>query len=154
MRPVRITAFPVCWLARGGTFADSKTIIWSTGRKTEPGDIQVFSVSATLGEYREFAHDVRRDAVHSIWKAVTAPEDDFADPEWPIQAKFKLLLRLDHPVPKGDLVRAKLLKGSWPRNSAGKFLRNFREIEKLATVLARRNPKQRKSIYEVLGLKP
>jgi hypothetical protein len=89
MSSIRVAAFPVRHLLRSDAFAQSGEIIWSTGRSIAPGDIQVFAVSATLGEHRELADDERRDAVHSIWMALTTAKDEYAEPEWPVQAKFR-----------------------------------------------------------------
>jgi hypothetical protein len=150
MFTVRITAFPVRWLSTPRTFADSKVIIWSTGQRTQPGDVQVFAVSATLGRWRWFKNDPRRDAVHSIWRATTPPREEYGSGNWPIQAQFKLLLKLKNPVPKGDLIRAGLLKQTWPRSSAGKVLSRCSEITKLAQVLAARNRAQREEIFAAL----
>jgi len=147
MRALRVTAFPVRHLLRPDAFARSKEIKWSTGRNTAPGDIQ-----ATLGEHRELADDQRRDAVHSIWMAITPVKDEFAEQKWPVQAKFKLLVKLRNPVRKAALVRAGLLKGSWPRNSAGKLLTTGSAISTLGEVLARANPDQRADVFNALGL--
>src|SRR5437763_6027773 len=119
MPTFRITSCPVHWLEESNSFSNSSRIEWSTGGKTQPGDIQVFAVSATLGHRQDLADDPRRDAVHSIWKALTPPLPELGNEEWPIQAKFRLLVKLDNPVPKVDLIRAGLLKGAWPRNSRG-----------------------------------
>ena len=152
MPKVRITAFPVSWLTRSDSFANSTRIDWSTGEKTQRGDIQIFAVSATLDQ-RDLADDPRRDAVHSIWQAMTSPLDEyFYEEEWSIQAKFKLLVKLETPFSKAELVRTGLLKGAWPRGSRGKLLKSESEIKTLADVLSKKNPKQRLAIFEALGL--
>lgn len=150
MPDVRITAFPCHWLTQKDTFATRKIITWSTGEGLRAGDIQVFAVSATLAGATELANDPRRDAVHSIWKALTSPCEEFGDTRWPIQAKFRLLVKLVHPVPKEDLVRAGILNSAWPERSRGKMISTCREIIKLAQVLAKRNPRQREEIFEAL----
>src|SRR5205823_116312 len=138
---VRITAFPARWLTNRRSFSNSKRIEWSTGETTQPGDIQVFAVSATLGDHRELVDDPRRDAVHSIWKAMTRPLGKYlAEEQWRIQVGFKLLVKLENPVPKAELIQAGLLKLAWPRNSRGKFLKQD-EIKTLAAVLGKNNPK-------------
>jgi hypothetical protein len=50
------------------------------------------------------------------------------------------------------LVQAGLLKGAWPRNSAGKLLNTGNAISALGQVLAKRNPDQRAAIFNALGL--
>jgi hypothetical protein len=60
---VRITAFPAHWLLDKESYENSKTIIWSTGKGMQPGDIQIFATSATLGDAPELADDPRRDSV-------------------------------------------------------------------------------------------
>lgn len=151
MPQVRICAYPAKWLLEDG-FANSRKIIWSTGRGTEIGEIQVIAVSSTLGDTMELKNDRRRDSVNSIWRATTPPRDEFSSREWPVQAAFRLLIRLQNPVPKADLVRAGLLKGRWPRHWQGKVLRDQTDIEKLANILAERNPKQRKSIFRAFKI--
>ena len=160
MPSVRLTAYPVHWLTDPESFAVRKTIIWSTGEKTQPGDIQVFAVSASLRDRRRLAHDPRtdlagdprRDAVHSIWKALTTPLPEFGSVSRPIQAKFKLLVRLGQPVRKEDLIQVGLLEERWPETFRGKMLKTQSEIETLANTLAMRNPQQRSSIFNALGL--
>jgi hypothetical protein len=153
MVQVRITAFPARWLNVAGSFSNSTRIEWSTGEKTQPGDIQIFAFSATLGDRRELADDPRRDAVHSIWEALTPPLDMYLeDEEWPIQAGFKLLVKLEHPIPKAELIEAGLLKRAWPRGSRGTLMKTEGQIKTLAEVLAKKNPKNRPAIFKALGL--
>jgi hypothetical protein len=154
MPKVRITAFPARWLTERDSFSNSTRIEWSTGETTQPGDIQIFAVSATLGDNRDLATDPRRDAVHSIWEAETPPLKEYLKQnEWPIQAAFKLLVKLDHPVPKEELIGAGLLKQSWPQGSRGKLLKTDNEIRTLAEVLAKKNPRNRPAIFKALGLR-
>jgi hypothetical protein len=162
MPSVRITAYPVHWLTESEGFATKKVIIWSTAEKTEPDDIQVFAISATLRDRRDWAEDARmdladdprRDAVNSIWKALTTPLPGYENDTWPIQARFKLLVRLECPVPKADLIQAGLLKERWPQHFRGKLVRTQAEIQALAKVLSLRNPKQRPEIFSALGIHP
>lgn len=150
---VRISAFPAHWLIEAGSFYNSKTIIWSTGQGIQPGDIQVFAVSATLGDASDLASDPRRDAVHSIWEAVTSPQPEYGNPEYPVQAKFRLLIKLKKPVPKDVLYRAGILKVySWPQNSSGKILHSRKEVRKFAEILARTNQAQREAIFDALNV--
>jgi hypothetical protein len=150
---MRITAFPTHWLLDKESYEDSTTIIWSTGKRIRPGDIQVFATSATLGDAPELADDPRRDSVHSIWEAVTPPMAKHGNRYWPIQAKFSLLIKLRRPVSKRFLHRAGILSVySWPRSSAGKILHEEKDVKKLADILARRNPEQRKAIFEALNV--
>jgi len=67
-------------------------------------------------------------------------------------ADFRLRVMLKNPVPKVDLIQAGLLKGAWPRNSAGKILKKQGDIEKLAEMLNLKNPGQRRKIYNALRL--
>jgi hypothetical protein len=150
MPNVRITAYPAHWLTCREGFAYRKRITWSTGESAQAGDIQVFAVSATLGEAKELADDPRRDAVHSIWKLLTAAGDAEGSDRWPTQARLSLLVLLDTPVPKADLLRAGLLKAGWPQGYAGKLVERCRDIIHLADVLAWRNPKQRGAIEDAL----
>ena len=153
IRKVRLCAYPVHWLADSDTFDDNTEIVWSTGETTKPGDIQVFAVSKTMDDAPEaFADDPRRDAVHSIWEAQSEPLEEYEQYEWSVQAEFKLLVRLEIPVPKGDLVEAGIILEYWPENYRGKFLHTHQEIQKLAEVLAKKNAKQRKEIFSALGL--
>jgi hypothetical protein len=147
---VRVSAFPANWLATSGSFADSRSIIWSTGKRIRRGDIQVFAVSSTLGSRPDLASDPRRDSVHSIWRALTPPLKKYRQGKWPTQAKFERLVELRHPVPKADLINAGLLKSAWPRNSAGKIFRRSREVNLLAAVLIARNPSQKAAIRKAL----
>lgn len=149
---VRIGGYPAHWLVDDDGFEENTSITWSTGTRTKRGDIQVFAVSTTLGDAPELAGDHRIDSVHSIWKATTPPKDEYGNEEWPVQAKFKLLVKLDNPTPKSDLIRAGLLKRSWPRKSAGKILHSEGEVEKLGAVLAVRNPRQKQAIRQALNL--
>ena len=155
---VRICAYPVYWLVEDGSFETDKEITWSTGRSTKAGDIQVFAVSSTLaGAPDELANDPRRDAVHSIWEAITPPLPNYAidlgeEEEWPVQTKFRLLVKLKNPVPKSDLIQAGLLKRSWPRHWQGKILHAESDIEKLGEILARKNPDQRRGVWDALNL--
>jgi hypothetical protein len=148
---VRICGYPAEWLLAEESFDNSTTITWSTGESTEPNDIQVFGVSTTLGEAPELVNDVRRDAVHSIWLATTSPQV-FGSNEWPIQAEFTLLLKLDNPVPKNDLIKAGLLKREWPQHWRGKIFHAKKEVRDLAHTLAKRNPKQRREIANALNV--
>ncbi len=107
---VRICAYPAYWLKEKDSFANSETTIWTASTRTKPGDIHVFAISTDLEDASELANDPRRDAVHSIWEAITKPE--YGNEEWPTLAKFKLLVRLDKPVPKMNLIRKGLLKNS------------------------------------------
>jgi hypothetical protein len=152
-RTVRISAFPAHWLVETNSYGNSKKITWSTGKRIRPGDIQIFATSATLGDAPELADDPRRDSVHSIWEAATPPKAKYGNRYWPIQAKFKLLIKLRRPVPKRLLHRAGILNVySWPRSSAGKILHEEKDVKKLANVLARQNPKQRKGIFDALNV--
>ena len=108
-RTVRISAFPAHWLVETNSYGNSKKITWSTGKRIRPGDIQIFATSATLGDAPELADDPRRDSVHSIWEAATPPKAKYGNRYWPIQAKFKLLIKLRRPVPKRLLHRAGIL---------------------------------------------
>lgn len=150
MPNVRITAYPAHWLTCRDGFAHRKRIIWSTGESAHAGDIQVFAVSATLGEAKELADDPRRDAVHSIWKLLTAAGEEGGSDRWPTQARLTRSVLLDTPVPKADLIRAGLLKSGWPQGYAGKLVERCRDIIRLAEVLAVRNPKQRLVIEDAL----
>jgi hypothetical protein len=148
---VRLCAYPADWLLKDG-FASSKEITWSTGQNTKPDDIQVFAISSTLGHARSLENDRRRDSVHSIWIATTPPDPEYAEEKWPVQAEFTLLVKLQNPVPKLDLVRAGLLKEHWPRHWQGKIFHDERDVRKLGEVLARKNPRQRRMIFDALNL--
>jgi hypothetical protein len=150
---VRITAFPAHWLLDKESYENRKTIIWSTGKGIQLGDIQIFATSATLGEAPKLADDPRRDSVHSIWEALTLPMGKYGNEDWPIQAKFRLRIKLRKPVSKHLLHSAGILSVySWPRSSAGKILHEKNDVKKLADVLARQNPKQRKGIFDALNV--
>jgi hypothetical protein len=112
---VRICAYPADWLLEDG-FANSTKINWSTGQKTKRGDIQVFAVSSTLKNAPELKHDARRNAVHSIWRAVSPPKDEYWEEQYPVQADFRRLVKLKNPVPKAELIRARLLNKQWPHH--------------------------------------
>jgi len=73
---------------------------------------------------------------------------------WPIQADFKLLVRLKHPVLKDDLRKANLLAkmGQWPQHFRGKLFHSEEEIVRFAEVLANKNPDQRKEIRKALSV--
>jgi len=144
----------VYWLQDQASFAYKTKIIWSTGKRIEPGDVQVFAVSATLGEAYALANDPRRDSIHSIWEAITSPRPEFfEDPDYPIQAKFKLRVKLKKPVSKDILYREGVLSvRSWPQSSAGKLLHTTRQIRKLANLLAKYNSDQSAKIFKALNL--
>jgi hypothetical protein len=153
MRKIRISAFPPHHLTRTDeSFSNSERITWSTGKRIQPDDIQVFAVMLPDEPRSDTANDPRVDAVHSIWRALTPVRAEYAEVEWPIQAKFEVLVKLDNPVPKAELVLSGLLKQRWPRNSSGKLLKTDGEIETLAQVLANNNPAQRLAIFNALGI--
>jgi hypothetical protein len=147
---VRITAYPAHWLNCAEGFAQRKRIIWSTGETAQPGEIQLIAVSATLRGAAELAGDTRIDAAHSIWRITSEPGEIEGSDRWPAQARLALLVRLNVPVPKDDLVRAGLLKSRWPEGYAGKVLSRCRDIMLLGSVLAARNSEQRQAIDDAL----
>lgn len=150
---VRISAFPAHWLIEVGSFDDSETIEWSTGQRIQIGDIQVFATSATLGNAPELADDIRLDSVHSIWEATSLPLSKYRKSEYPVQAEFKLRVKLKRPVRKYVLYRAGILKVySWPRNSSGKILHGQRQVKKFAEILAQVNQAQRRAIFDALNI--
>jgi hypothetical protein len=150
---VRISAFPAHWLIEAGGFDKRKTIIWSTGQGIQPGDIQVFATSATLGDAPKLVNDPRRDSVHSIWEAITSPQPEYGNSDWPVQTRFRLLVKLQKPVPKDTLYRAGILRVySWPRNSSGKILHDRKDVKKLAGLLGQHNPWQREAIFDALNV--
>jgi hypothetical protein len=123
-------------------------LTWSSGEKCQQGDIQVFCIS--LRGSRHFEGDQRKiDAVHSIWEATSQLVVRSTDPGWPWQATFRLLVRLESPVPKrllfGDILPAE----RWPQSYKGKFLRG-KQITQLASVLSKRNPRQKIEIRSAL----
>lgn len=147
MPSVRITAYPA---ARLKQFEKRQRITWSTGESARPGDIQLFAVSETLGGANELKDDPRRNAVHSIWKVQTFAGEVEGSEDYPVQARFSRLVLLNMPVPKRDLVEAKLLKSRWPQSPSGKIFDRCSDIVLLAEVLARRNPMQEHAIKEAL----
>ena len=148
---VRICSYAADWLEYPEeSFENRQSIIWSTGSATQEGDIQVFAVSTTLGEARHLAGNPRVDAVHSIWVAQSRPKPDWGNSQWPVQAKFKLLVKLHYPVPKVSLLRSGLLKRQWPRHWQGKILHKASDVRKLAELLAKSNPEQRREIFSAL----
>lgn len=150
---VRISAFPAHWLIEAGSFDNNSTMTWSTGQRIQPGDIQVFATSATLGDAPELVNDIRRDSVHSIWEATSPRLPEYSDSEYPVQADFRLLVKLKRPVQKDVLYRVGILKvRSWPRNSSGKILHSRREVKKLAEILAQANQTQRRVIFNALNV--
>jgi hypothetical protein len=148
---VRISAFPAYWLLEKDSFANSQKTIWSTGERIKPGDIQIFAISTDLRDASELKEDSRVDAVHSIWEAITPPKPQYGNAEYPIQAEFRLLVKLDNPVPKTDLIQKDLLKNNWPQGSKGKIFHSAEEVEKLIDILTKNNPKQRQVIFAALG---
>jgi hypothetical protein len=119
-------------------------VLWSTGARARRGDVQVFGIFPGDGE-------PPLDAVHSIWRVV----DDKLDwsGEWAPQARFELIMRLNPPVPKKELIRAGILRnGRWPQGRNGKFLRVPEEAERLAQTLIAGNPGQLREIRQALGL--
>ena len=151
MPQVRITAYPARWLMKPDSFWNNTRIDWSTGEGTQRGDIQIFAVSSTPGDQQKLVDDPRLDAVHSIWQALSSPLEEYLEEEkWPVQARFKLLVKLENPVPKADLIRAGLLKRAWPQGSRGKLLKTNDEIKTLADVLSKKNPKNRPAILKAL----
>jgi hypothetical protein len=107
----------------------------------------VFCIS--LSDSAEFGDDPRIDAVHSLWRATTQVEPELGSSEWPIQAMFDLLVRLEHPVPKKELFKDILKADRWPEGYRGKFLSKI-QIVKLANILCEKNPRQAKSIRAAL----
>ncbi len=141
-RKFRLCAYPSGWLKMG--LDDDDRALWSTGARAKLGDVQIFGIFPEPGE-------PALDAVHSIWRVV----DDKLDwkGEWAPQARFQLLVRLQQPVPKGELIRAGILRnGRWPQGRHGKFLRPPGEVERLAARLVDRNRSQRVEIRRALGL--
>jgi hypothetical protein len=79
------------------------------------------------------------------------------DKEWPLQAGFRLVVRLDYPVKKSCLVGKGILKkstkGGFPRGSQGKLL-DKENVVKIVRLLWQHNPSQKKVIVETfLGRK-
>jgi hypothetical protein len=152
-RQVRICAFPAHWLQDPDGFAYSRNarrLEWSTGERQRKGDIQVFCVMRSLTDPPELIGDPRLDAVHSLWRA---QQDAHQHPgyEWPTQAFFSRLLKLDRPVPKERLFGEGILRWSrWPQGRRGKLLTET-EIDRLADVLAQDNPRQATTIHRVLA---
>jgi len=149
---VRLCAYPGDWLLKDG-FANSKQIVWSTGRNTKPGDVQIFAISSTLESVDLLENDRRRDSVHSIWVATSLPNPEYAEERWPVQAEFTLLVKLNRPVPKSELIRAALLKKHWPRHWQGKIFHSISDVQRLAQVLSQKNQNQQQAIFDALNLK-
>lgn len=152
--PVRLCVYDADWiLERDGFVSRRKLDSWSTGRRTKPGDIQIFCISRMSGGDLVVEDDPRIDAVHSIWMATSEVRPELGNEVYPDQARFKLLVKLDNPIPKADLVKAKLLVRSWwPQGSKGKLFHSKAQVETLARILSQKNPQQRKDIWKALGL--
>ncbi len=150
MATVRLAAYPAYWLDEPQGFALRKRIKWSTSKKTQRGDIQIFAISSTDPD-RRFQDDPRLDAVHSVWRALGTPmvNDNW---DWPVQASFELLVKLEHPCPKIDLLRAKLLNRGWYQHYQGQLITG-EDVATLAEVLSAKNSASRSLIYRALGLR-
>ena len=153
---IRISAFPVPWLDKNRhpySFVHVSKTAWSTGRRIKPGDIQIFAVSATLGDATRFENDPRRDSVHSIWEATSSIRPELGNPEFPIQAEFRLRVKLKVPVSKAILHREGILSVyAWPRNSSGKLLHDREQVLRLAEILSKYNSNQRTAIFKALNV--
>jgi hypothetical protein len=91
------------------------------------------------------------DSVHSLWEATTHFDPELGTPEWPVQAQFKLLVRLKYPVPKSQLIEANVLAvPRWPQRSRGKILAAA-GVNALGILLRDYNPTQRRMIRAALG---
>lgn len=150
---VRICAYTADWLEEKNSFIHFKRITWTSGRRIKPGDVQLFCISPKNKNLLTDPEDPRVDAVHSIWKATSEVKSELGNEDWPDQANFKLLVRLENPVPKEDLVKGKILvRPRWPQGSAGKLLHSDEEMRNLGEILSRKNPHQRREILKALGL--
>lgn len=152
IRPVRLCAYPAYWLEKKDSFEYKKTIRWSTGSATQKGDIQIFSVSTDTRKSNLRADDRRVDSIHSIWQATTNCQKVNVH-TWPLQARFRLLVRLKNPVCKKELLSTKVLSSTrWPRGSKGKMLYSRENIASLGRLLTAHNPSQRIELFEALQL--
>jgi hypothetical protein len=157
-RPATLPRVRVC--AYGGEYlneleraAEEEEVEWTSGESVQYGDIQVFCISTDVTDAEDVEGSRWRDAVHSIWMALGPMHSVPENARWPRQAPFQLMVLLDTPVPKADLISAGILVvPRWPRGSNGKFLRTEAEIRSLAKVLSRRNPEQHKAINAALGV--
>ncbi len=154
---VRICGYPAYWLKSEESFANPalSEIIWSTGSGIQPADIQVFCINDNVEGTEELANDPRVGAVHSLWKATSEVRPEFGNEEWPEQAQFSVLVRLEIPVPKGELADRGLLATchqKWPQNRKGIILRPPARVRALAEILSSYNPGQRQTIAEALGV--
>jgi hypothetical protein len=126
----------------------AKNITWSTSENAKAGDIQLFCfVKGSKDSQGKF-----KDAAHSLWRATGKSKLYPKRARWKVQGPFVVEVRLKHPVPKADFVKAGLLNkyGRWPQGYRGKMIR---DREKLAKVLVRRNPEQLKSILDALRMR-
>jgi hypothetical protein len=149
-RQVRLCAYPAYWL-KEGDFANEalSEIEWSTGARIQPGDVQVFCIDDNLQDAEELANDPRVSAVHSLWEAVAKVDPKLGNEDWPVQAKFKLLVRLGNPVPKAELRSQGLLATryqKWPQSQKGFIYHTPDRVRRLTEVLCRYNPRQAKAI--------
>jgi hypothetical protein len=152
-KQVRICSYPPYWLDKNDSFDTEDEIEWSTGESTRPGDIQIFAIHKHYKEPDTF-DDPRVDTVHSIWEATSRARSN-VNQDYPVQAEFKLLVRLDPPVPKNALADEGLLSTKfqkWPQNRKGRIHRTKERIEKLADALSRCNPHQKRDIYSALSV--
>lgn len=156
-RQVRLCAFPAYWLQKEDSFANDAVseITWSTGTGIRPGDIQVFCISDDLTDAEDLAGDPRVGAVHSLWEAATETQRELGNEEWPIQASFNLVVRLENPVPKAELANLGLLATrhqKWPQNQKGIIYHTPDRVRRLIDILCRFNPRQSTAITAAMAV--
>lgn len=148
---VKIVAFDPNQLDQFDMPDSPKRIEWGASNGTKPGQVQVFCVTKKLTGVPELRGSTRIDAVVSIWKALDEAKPSDTPNSFPIQAPFKLLVRLKHAVPKQLLFESGILAiRRWPQGVQGKLL-DEEQRRNLAKVLAKKNRAQRRAIQDALG---
>ena len=90
-------------------------------RSSAPRDPSLFAITKVGKGIEDHIDDARVDAIHSIWVLTDRPEVVPGKKRWPIQGSFRRVLKLEQPVPKQDLIAAKLLKRQWPQSTNGQI---------------------------------
>jgi hypothetical protein len=123
---VRIAAFKPSYVAELEERVKYGRTDWTSGRGIQKNDVQLFCFSKDLRDAEQLRDDPRIDAAHSLWRALGPIHPVPGNRRWPRQADFKLLVRLNKPVPIDDFVAGHLLEiprrrqvPFWPQGSKG-----------------------------------
>lgn len=132
---------------------DGSIITWGAASNTARGDLCLFCVSQNHSGVPEFIDDPRFDSAVALFEAVSEAKDTGNPNHYQPQARFKRILKLDRPVKRKHLARARIVgnKG-WPQSMRGRVLRTKTEVARLAKVLIASNRRQVYAIRSALGL--